>query len=231
MRVLVIEDNPKMAEAIRKGLVEHNYVVEVRHRGYEGEDEAVANEYDVIVLDRMLPDRDGIDVCRNLRKRHIATPILLLTALSGTNQKVSGLDAGADDYLAKPFEFDELIARIRALLRRGQASESRILKFHDIELDLDQRSATRAGEKIKLSAKEFALLEYLMRNPDRVLTRQSISEKVWDMNYEPSSNVIDVFISALRRKMDRDFDRPLIHTVIGAGYRFGIMDDEPVAGK
>lgn len=230
MRVLVIEDNPKMAEAIRKGLEEHSYVVEVRHRGYDGEDEAAANEYDAIILDRMLPDRDGVDVCRNLRQRKISTPILLLTALSGTKEKVTGLDAGADDYLAKPFEFDELVARVRALMRRGQASESRVLKFDDVELDLDTRSAVRAGEKIKLSAKEFALLEYLMRNPDRVLTRQAITEKVWDMNYEPSSNVIDVFISALRRKMDRDFERPLIHTVIGAGYRFGIID-KPVSAN
>jgi DNA-binding response OmpR family regulator len=225
MRVLVVEDNPKMAGALEKGLAEHGYVVRVCHSGHEGEEQAAAEEYDVIVLDRMLPDRDGVEVCRNLRARKIATPILMLTALSGTAERVLGLDAGADDYLTKPFDFDELVARVRALLRRGQASESRILKHGDLTLDLNQRAATRAGEKVKLTGKEFALLEYLMRNPDRVLTRQSISEKVWDIRYEPSSNVIDVVISALRRKVDRDFGRRLIHTVIGAGYRFGFMDD------
>jgi two-component system copper resistance phosphate regulon response regulator CusR len=225
MRILVVEDNPKMAEAIGKGLSEHGYVVEMCHTGYEGEEKAAMSDFDVIVLDRMLPDRDGLDICRNLRARKVAAPILMLTALSGTTEKVTGLDAGADDYLAKPFEFDELVARVRALLRRGKASESRVLKYNDLELDLDTRSATRAGVKIKLSGKEFALLEFLMRNTDRVLTRRAISEKVWDINYEPSSNVIDVAISALRRKADRDFDPPLIHTVIGAGYRFGVMED------
>ena len=224
MRILVIEDNPKMAEAIRKGLSEHSYIVNVCHSGFEGEEAAVQNDHDVIVLDLMLPDRDGLDVCRNIRRRNVQAPILILTALSGTDQKVTGLDAGADDYLIKPFEFDELVARIRALMRRGQAGQPAELICHDLKLDLAKRSAYRGGEKIKLSAKEFALLEYLMRNTDRVLTRQGIAEKVWDMNYEPSSNVIDVYISALRKKIDRDFERPLIHTVIGAGYRFGLMD-------
>ncbi|HWB20049.1 MAG TPA: response regulator transcription factor, partial [Phycisphaerales bacterium] len=183
MRILVVEDNPKMAEGIRKGLAEHSFVVRVCLSGFEGEEEAARNEYDVIVLDRMLPDRDGLDMCRNLRARKIRTPILMLTALSGTDDKVNGLDSGADDYLTKPFEFDELVARVRALLRRGQASEARVLKYEDLELDLDKRSATRAGEKIVLSGKQFALLQYLMRNPDRVLTRQAIYERVWDMNY------------------------------------------------
>jgi DNA-binding response OmpR family regulator len=225
MRVLLIEDNPKMAGAITRGLGEHGYAVQVRSAGFEGEEEAAVSDYDVIVLDRMLPDRDGIDVCRNLRFRKVDTPILMLTALSGTRERVCGLDAGADDYLVKPFEFDELVARIRALLRRGQASESRVLRLDDLTLDLDQRTATRAQEKIKLSGKEFALLEYMMRNPNRVLTRQSISEKVWDIMHEPTSNVIDVVVSALRRKIDRGFDRRLIHTVVGSGYRFGLMDD------
>ena len=224
MRILVIEDNLKMAEGIRKGLAEHGYVVEIETSGFDGEEEAAEGKYDAIVLDRMLPDRDGLDVCRNLRARQIGTPILMLTALSGTAEKVNGLDAGADDYLTKPFEFDEFVARVRALLRRGQPSESRVLRFHDLELHLDQRMAMRAGEKIRLSNKEFALLEYLMRNPERVLNRQSISEKVWDINYEPSSNVIDVVISALRRKADRGYDPPLIQTVVGTGYRLGLPD-------
>jgi DNA-binding response OmpR family regulator len=229
MRILVIEDNPKMAGGIRRGLVEHGYAVDVSHSGYEGEMLAVTAPYDVIVLDLMLPDRDGLDVCRSLRRRKVRTPILVLTALSGTREKVAGLDAGADDYLTKPFEFDELVARIRALLRRGQATEAAKLAYADLEVNVTRRSVTRTGVKIDLSNKEFALLEYLVRNPDRVLGRQMIAEKVWDMNYEPSSNVIDVYISSLRRKIDRDFASPLIHTIIGIGYRFGSQTDS-VAG-
>jgi DNA-binding response OmpR family regulator len=221
MRILVIEDNPKMAGGIRRGLAEHGYAVDVSHSGYEGEVLAARTHYDVIVLDLMLPDRDGLDVCRSLRRRKVRTPILVLTALSATREKVAGLDAGADDYLTKPFEFDELVARIRALLRRGQATEAAKLAYADLEVDVTRRSVARTGVKIDLSNKEFALLEYLVRNPDRVLGRQMIAEKVWDMNYEPSSNVIDVYISSLRRKIDRDFGKPLIHTVIGIGYRFG----------
>jgi DNA-binding response OmpR family regulator len=221
MRILVIEDNPKMAGGIRRGLVEHGYAVDVSHSGYEGEVLASTAPYDVIVLDLMLPDRDGLDVCRSLRRRKVRIPILVLTALSGTREKVTGLDAGADDYLTKPFEFDELVARIRALLRRGQASEAAKLSYADLELNVTRHSVARTGVKIDLSNKEFALLEYLVRNPDRVLGRQMIAEKVWDMNYEPASNVIDVYISSLRRKIDKDFDFPLIHTIIGIGYRFG----------
>lgn len=225
MRILVIEDHPKIAKAVSNGLSELGYNVDVAHEGYEGEDQAVINHYDLIILDLMLPDRDGLDVCRNLRRRQISTPILMLTALSGTVDKVTGLDAGADDYLTKPFEFDELVARVRALLRRGQATESVVLELDDLELNLVTREATRAGEKIDLSNREFALLEYLMRNPNRVLSRQSIGENVWDMNYSANSNVIDVYISALRRKIDKKYDPPLIHTIVGAGYRFGVMDD------
>jgi DNA-binding response OmpR family regulator len=224
MRALVIEDNPKMAAAIQRGLRENGFAADVSHTGFEGEDLAAAGAYDVILLDLMLPDRDGAAVCRNLRRRCIATPIIMLTALSSTEDKVDGLDAGADDYLTKPFEFEELLARIRALLRRGEATEGRTLKCDDLELDLYSRTASRAGASVDLSNKEFSLLEYLMRNPNRVLSRAQIGEKVWDMNFENSSNVIDVYISALRKKLDRDQGRPLIHTVKGAGYRFGIMD-------
>ena len=225
MRTLVIEDNPKMALAIQSGLQEHGMAVDVSHTGYEGEELAASEPYDAIVLDLMLPDRDGVEVCRNLRRRGVQAPVLMLTALSGTQDKVNGLDAGADDYLAKPFEFEELLARLRALMRRGQASESRILRCDDLELDLYSHVATRAGEKIELSNREFALLECLMRNENRVLSRIQIGEKVWDMNFEPTSNVIDVYISALRKKIDRGFDRPLIHTIKGAGYRFGVVDE------
>jgi DNA-binding response OmpR family regulator len=221
LRILVIEDNPKMAGGIRRGLVEHGYAVDVCHCGHEGETLAAATPYDVIILDLMLPDRDGLDVCRSLRRRKVRTPILVLTALSSTREKVVGLDAGADDYLTKPFEFDELVARVRALLRRGQATEAAKLAYADLEVNVTGRTVTRTGVKVDLSNKEFALLEYLVRNPDRVLGRQMIAEKVWDMNYEPTSNVIDVYISSLRRKVDKGFDFPLIHTIIGVGYRFG----------
>ncbi|QKK07635.1 MAG: response regulator transcription factor [Planctomycetota bacterium] len=223
MRILVIEDNPKMAAGIERGLRENGYAVDVSHSGFEGEDLAASGNYDAIILDLMLPDRDGVEVCRNLRRRSIAVKILMLTALSGTDDKVSGLDAGADDYLTKPFEFEELLARLRALFRRGEASEGRTLRCDDLELDLYSRRATRGDCSVELSNKEFGLLEYLMRNQDRVLSRTQIGEKVWDMNFEPDSNVIDVYISTLRKKVDRGHERELIHTVKGAGYRFGVM--------
>jgi DNA-binding response OmpR family regulator len=229
MRILVIEDNAKMADAICRGLSQHGYVVDTCHLGFDGEEAAVTKSYDAIVLDLMLPDRDGIDVCRNLRRRGSSTPILMLTALSDTEMKVSGLDAGADDYLTKPFDFEELVARVRALLRRGTASEGSLLSYRDLEFDLVRRAVTRGGKAIKLSGKETALLEYLMRHPDRVVTRQSIVEKIWGLDDQPGSNVIDVHIGSLRRKIDKGFDDTLIHTVIGSGYRFGDTVDEPSA--
>lgn len=224
MKVLVIEDNPKMAAAITKGLRDNGFAADESHTGFDGEELGAGGAYDAIVLDLMLPDRDGVEVCRNLRRRCIKTPIIMLTALSSTEDKVSGLDAGADDYLVKPFEFDELLARLRALLRRGEASEGRTIKCDDLELDLYTRTARRSEQSFELSNKEFALLEYLMRNPNRVLSRTQIGEKVWDMNFEPSSNVIDVYISSLRKKIDRGAERPLIHTIKNAGYRFGVFD-------
>ncbi|MGP1309123.1 MAG: response regulator transcription factor [Phycisphaerales bacterium] len=224
MRILIIEDNPKMAGALQRGLREHGYAAEVCASGFEGEDLASVENFDLIILDLMLPDRDGVDVCRNLRRRCIDTPVIMLTALSGTDDKVAGLDAGADDYLTKPFEFEELLARVRAMLRRGEASEGRTLRCEDLELDLYTRRAVRGENEYELSNKEFALLEYLMRNPNRVLSRTQIAESVWDMNFEPESNVIDVYVSSLRKKLDRGFDRELIHTVKGAGYRFGVLD-------
>jgi heavy metal response regulator len=226
MRLLIIEDNPKIAGFIQQGLTEQGHAVDVAERGHDGEEMAASESYDAIILDIMLPDQDGVQVCKNLRRRKVKTPILMLTSLSTTADKVTGLDAGADDYLTKPFEFEELLARVRALLRRGQAQEASILRFEDIELDLMSRKVKRAGEKIKLTTKEFALLEYFMRNPNRVLSRTMIGEHVWDMNFDSDSNVIDVYVSMLRRKIDQDFDKSLIHTIVGSGYVLTADPDE-----
>jgi DNA-binding response OmpR family regulator len=224
MKLLVIEDEPRMRELLETGLRQQGFAVDATGLGVEGEEWAGKNGYDLVVLDVMLPDRDGTDVCRNLRRAGNSTPVLMLTALAATDEKIDGLDAGADDYLTKPFEFPELVARIRAILRRGQPTESHALTYGDLELDLYTRRAVRAGKRIDLSNKEFMLLELLMRNPNRVLTRQLIGEKVWDMNFDPASNVIDVYIAMLRKQIDRDFPAPLIHTVKGAGYRFGLKE-------
>jgi DNA-binding response OmpR family regulator len=224
MKLLVIEDEPQMRETLEAGLRQQGFAVDATGLGVDGEQLAVRNDYDLIVLDVMLPDRDGTDVCRNLRRGGRSTPVLMLTALSATDEKIDGLDAGADDYLTKPFEFPELVARIRAILRRGQATESHTLRYGKLELDLYTRRATREGKQVDLSNKEFMLLELLMRNPNRVLTRQFIGEKVWDMNFDPTSNVIDVYIAMLRKQIDRDFAEPLIHTIKGAGYRFGLKE-------
>lgn len=221
MRILVVEDNPKMAESVAKSLRELDYGVDTVGTGAEAEKMAAADAYDLYVLDLMLPDRDGIELCRSVRGMGIKAPILMLTALSGTARKVAGLDSGADDYLTKPFEVDELIARVRALLRRGAAGESTKLKYGDCEMDLAKRTVRRGETRIKLTAKEFTLLEFLIRNSEQVLPRGVITEEVWDMNYEPTSNVVDVYISNLRRKVDKPFPDKLIHTVIGTGYRFG----------
>ncbi len=218
MRLLLIEDNPKMAGFIRQGFTEQGHAVDGAELGRDGEELGATKTYDLIILDVMLPDVDGIQVCRNLRRRGVKTPILMLTALSATGDKVSGLDAGADDYLTKPFEFAELVARVRALMRRGQAAEAAQLRFADVEMDLLARKVTRAGKRIKLTTKEFALLEFFLRNPEKVLSRISIGEHVWDMNFDPESNVIDVYVSTLRRKLDVTGGEAIIHTVIGAGY-------------
>lgn len=224
MRILVVEDNPKMSAAIEKGLKEQGYAVVAKTSGREGEELAVLETFDLLILDVMLPDRDGVEMCRNIRKRGVTTPVLMLTALSGTQDKVKGLDAGADDYLAKPFEFSELQARVRALLRRGQAVESTKLSFADLHMDLASRQVRRDSAEIKLTPKEFSLLEYLVRHPNRVLSRTEIGEHVWDMNFDPFSNVIDVYISMLRKKVDKGFDRSLIHTVVGTGYMLSEQD-------
>lgn len=218
MRLLVIEDNPKLSGLLRQGLAEHGYSVDVSSTGGEGGRLASTNHYDCIILDVMLPDANGIDVCGELRRNGVRSPLLMLTVLNSTSDKVNGLDAGADDYMTKPFDFDELVARVRSLLRRRQGTEQRIIRFADIEMDLDARRTTRAGKRINLSQKEFAMLELFMRNPDRVLSRAFIGKEVWDMKFESDSNVIDVYVHTLRRKIESGFDSRLIHTVIGSGY-------------
>lgn len=218
MRILVIEDNPKMAALLQMGLTEQGYNVDVAYRGHDGCDLAVGGGHDLIVLDIMLPDMDGVEVCRRLRRAGLSTPIMMLTALSETRDKVLGLDSGADEYLTKPFELDELLAHVRALLRRGQATESSRLTYHDVSMDLHKRVVARGNEKIGLSNKEFMLLEYLLRNPERVLSRMAIAERVWDLDLADDSNVIDVCVSTLRKKVDKPFDTKLIHTVVGTGY-------------
>lgn len=218
MRFLVIEDNPRLAELIRRALCEQSYEVDVSQTGRDGELKAAQQKYDAIILDLMLPDHDGVQLCKNLRRQKIATPILMLTALSATEKKIEGLNAGADDYLTKPFEMEELLARARALLRRAQAAEGTTLRFEDVEMDLTKRTVTRGGQPIRLTAKEFALLEYFLRKPNRVLTRTNLGEHVWDMLFEDESNVIEVYVSRVRRKIDKGFDKPLIHTVVGTGY-------------
>ena len=226
VRILVVEDNKHLAQAIRLLLTQHGFSVDTTHAGQEGEELAASESYDLVILDVMLPDRDGVVVCKNLRRRKVSAYVLMLTALASTAEKVTGLEAGADDYLVKPFEFDELMARIRALLRRGKASETIKLAYEGLELDLLKRQAWRDGHRIRLRAKELALLEVLMRHPDRVVDRATIAQKVWDMHYEPSSNVIDKYVSALRKKIDEGHQRPLIHTVVGTGYRLGRSDSE-----
>lgn len=225
MRILVIEDDQKVAGFIRKGLTEEHYAVDVVHDGEDGVFWGAENEYDLILLDIMLPKKDGRSVCRELRAKGIVTPIMMLTAKDTIADKVKGLDVGADDYLAKPFAFDELLARIRALLRRSQEYKTATLKAADLELDPAVRKVTRAGREINLTGKEYALLEYLLRNKNLVVTETRIVEHVWDMNYEPGTNVVNVYIHHLRSKIDKGFAQKLLRTVRGSGYILQEDDD------
>ncbi len=219
MRALVIEDERKLAFYIKKGLEEHHFAVDVAYNGEEGVGYADENEYDVVVLDLLLPKKDGMTVLRELREKGDPVPVLILTALDAVADKVAGLDAGADDYLTKPFSFLELLARVRALLRRGTVEPQVKLQMGDLVIDLTAHRASRAGKSLQLTNKEFALLEFFMRNSGRVLTRTAIAEHVWDYRFEDTlSNVIDVFVNRLRNKIDRDFTQKLIHTVKGVGY-------------
>lgn len=217
MRILVVEDEEKVARFVKRGLEQEGYAVDVAADGVEGEYMAEVHDYDVIVLDLMLPKKNGIEVLQSLRSRSLSTPVLLLTARDSVEDRVKGLDAGADDYLTKPFAFEELIARIRVLMRRGNQS-SGVLTFSDLSLDMATRKAKRGDTEVELTLKEYALLEYLLRNPDRVLSRAVISEHVWDQSFDTDTNVVDVYINHLRNKIDTDPSAKLIHTVRGVGY-------------
>jgi two-component system OmpR family response regulator len=220
MRALVVEDEAKMAALIRRGLVEEGYAADVARTGEDAVWMAQAAPYDAIVLDVMLPGRDGFSVCRELREAGVWAPILMLTARDGVEDRVAGLDGGADDYLTKPFSFAELLARLRALTRRGAGERPAVLEAGTLRLDPATREVKRGEQKIDLSAKEFALLETFMRRPGEVLSRLDLLEHAWDYGYENRSNVVDVYVRYLREKVDRPFGVQSIETVRGAGYRF-----------
>lgn len=219
MRILLVEDEERIATFIRKGLQEELYTVDVARDGTEALDIALATGYDLIILDVRLPGRDGIAVCRELRARGNTTPILMLTARDTVNDRVRGLDAGADDYLVKPFAFQELLARLRALARRPAALQDHILRLENLTLDTRTHQARRDAQPIDLSAREYRLLELLIRHPGQVLTRTQIAEHVWGYDFDASSNVVDVYIRYLRRKVDDPFELKLIQTVRGVGYK------------
>ncbi len=218
MRVLVIEDEPGVASFLKKGLREASYAVDLTDNGVDGSHLARTESYDLILLDLMLPGKDGFAILRDLRTHGLSTPVICLTARDSVDDRVKGLDLGADDYLAKPFSFSELLARMRALLRRGQAVSANPLVVNDLKVDVLRRSVHRGPKRIELSPTEYALLDYLARNAGQVLSRTMILEHVWDMNQDPMTNVVDVHINRLRKKVDRGFDPPLIHTIRGVGY-------------
>jgi heavy metal response regulator len=218
VRLLVVEDEAKVASFIKRGLEEESYAVDVAVDGEEAVSMVDIYDYDMILLDIMLPKLDGLAVLGHIRKVKKSIPVILLTAKDMVDDKVKGLDMGADDYVTKPFSFDELLARIRALLRRGKSEESLRLVVGDLELDPVTRKVTRQGNDISLTTKEYSLLEYFMRNPGRILTRTMISEHVWSIKFDTFTNVIDVYINYLRNKIDKDYPKKLLHTVRGVGY-------------
>ena len=219
MNVLIIEDEKKIASFIRKGLEAQGFVVEVSTHGDEGYLMACSRPYDALVLDIMLPGRDGLSILRNLRERKIALPVILLTARSELNERLEGLNLGADDYLTKPFHIEELIARLHAVTRRAAGTTQSILAVADLKMNLLTRKVTRGDQAIELTAREFSLLEHLMRSPGRVLTRVEICERVWDYNFDPGTNLVEVYVQRLRKKVDDDFPSKLIETIRGVGYR------------
>jgi heavy metal response regulator len=226
MRALVVEDEPGMAQFICQGLLEQGYAVDAAADGRDGLEYALLSPYDVIVLDIMLPSMDGLELLAELRRQGNKTPVLLLTARGEVEDRVHGLDCGADDYLVKPFAFSELLARLRALIRRPPLQSDPLLQMGDLEMDVAAHAVQRGGQRLELSPREFALLEMLLRHPNQVLSRTQIAQGVWNLDYYADTNVVDVYIGYLRRKIDRGFAYPLIHTVRGIGYRLAAAGGE-----
>jgi DNA-binding response OmpR family regulator len=226
MRILVVEDEPQAAAVLAKGLREHAFAVDTAADGHRALEALAVNDYDLVILDVLLPGAGGLEVCQQLRRQGSAVPILMLTARGEPDDRVLGLDAGADDYLAKPYHFPEVLARVRALLRRGPALQSSTLSVADLSIDTRARRVVKSGQPVRLTTKEYALLEYLLRRKGDVVTRGEIAEHVWDDSFDPLSNLIDVYIQRLRRKIDDGFDDKLIHTRRGSGYVLAPVDDD-----
>ena len=220
MRILLIEDDKKIAASLKKSLKAEGFAVDVAHDGLRGEELAVINDNDVILLDVLLPKQDGWTTCRKIRQQKVLTPILMLTALDDVEDKIKGLDSGADDHLPKPFHTGELLARVRSLARRRTDVRTADIELYGLRLELNTHRAFREGNEISLTAKEFALLELFMMHPGEIISRQRISEHLWDMNFEPRSNVIESFVKFLRQKVDKGYGQTLIHTIRGSGYMF-----------
>ncbi|HLO58949.1 MAG TPA: response regulator transcription factor [Bacteroidales bacterium] len=223
MRILIVEDEPKVASFIKKGLEENNFEAEIAYDGISGEKLARLYRYDMYILDVIIPGISGLDLCRKLKQHNENIPVLMLTALGTTDDKIMGFEAGAEDYLVKPFEFRELLARVKVLLRKAEQmpKEANKLVVGDLELNIDNKIATRGNVSIELTAKEFMLLQYFMRNKGRVLSRNDIAENVWDIDFDFGTNVVDVYVNFLRKKIDKGFPTRLIHTKVGFGYIFG----------
>jgi len=220
IKILLIEDEPKTVQSLKQGLEENNYTVDVAYDGLIGKQLATRTAYQLIISDIIIPGMNGLELCKTLRAEGIQTPILMLTALSTTDDKLVGFEAGADDYLAKPFDFKEFLARVKALIKRSNQTliEAQVLKFADLELDLTSKIVTRSGQKINLTAKEFQLMEYFLRNQEKVISKAEIAEDIWEVEDEGSSNLIEVYVNYLRKKVDKGFSSKLIHTQFGMGY-------------
>lgn len=228
IKILLVEDEPKVADFVKRGLEEEGYAIEVAYDGKIGKSLLSGNAYDLAILDINLPYINGYELCQHIRAKNEQMPVLMLTALGATEDKLSGFEVGADDYLVKPFEFRELLARTKVLLKRGFQSEqpARTLKISDLEINLDSKTVKRAGKKIELTAKEYALLVYLVQNKGRVISRAHIADKIWDINFDTNTNVIDVYVNFLRKKIDKDFHPKLIHTQVGMGYILKVEEEE-----